>query len=102
MANTKIGGKKVVETRVQKYIDQGYSEIEARKKVSDDYRRIGAKGGSVKGTKGGFAADKERSRVSGALGGHRSKRGHKLIERYDTYGIYINKSSGETVRFNYV
>lgn len=55
MSGTVSGGKKVVETRVQKYMDQGYSEIEARKMVSDDYRRIGAIGGK-KGTTGGFAA----------------------------------------------
>ena len=83
ISGTKTGGKKVVETRVQKYIDQGYSEIEARKMVSDDYRRIGAKGGSVKGTKCGFASNVigndgltgfERARVAGALGGAKSRR----------------------------
>ena len=55
VSGSKIGGNKVVETRVQKYMDQGYSEIEARKMVSDDYRRIGAIGGK-NGTTGGFAA----------------------------------------------
>ena len=64
-------------------MSQGYSEIEARKMVSDDYRRIGAKGGSVKGTKGGFASEiigndgltgYERARVAGAIGGARSRR----------------------------
>ena len=83
MSGSKIGGKKVVETRVQKYMGQGYTEIEARKMVSDDYRRIGKIGGSVKGTKGGFASEVigddgltgyERARVAGAIGGARSKR----------------------------
>ena len=94
MAGNKQAGQKTVATMVEKY-----GSYEAYRQAM---RERASKGGSVKGTKGGFAADKERSRVSGALGGHRSKRGHKLIERYDTYGIYINKSSGETVRFNYV
>ena len=88
MSGSKIGGKKVVETRVQKYMGQGYTEIEARKMVSDDYRRIGKIGGSVKGTKGGFASEVigddgltgyERARVAGAIGGARSKRVSKRV-----------------------
>ena len=83
MSGNRTGGKKVVETRVQKYMNQGYNEIEARKMVSDDYRRIGAKGGSVKGTTGGFASSivgsdgltgVERARVQGAIGGSKSRR----------------------------
>ena len=82
MSGSKIGGKKVVQTRVKKYMDQGYSEIEARKMVSDDYRLIGSRGGQ-NGTKGGFASEiigndgltgYERARVAGAIGGARSKR----------------------------
>lgn len=84
MSGTVSGGKKVVETRVQKYMDQGYSEIEARKMVSDDYRRIGAIGGK-KGTTGGFAAkipcdcqiirgEHIKAQCSGFKGGSISKR----------------------------
>ena len=88
MSGSKIGGKKVVETRVHKYMDQGYGEIEARKMVSDDYRRIGAKGGSVMGTTGGFASSIigndgltgfERARVAGAKGGAISRRVKKNV-----------------------
>ena len=101
MAGSKIGGKKVVETRVQKYMSQGYGEIEARKMVSDDYRRIGAIGGSVKGTEGGFAADKNRARVSGALGGHRSKRGYKYIKDTIDGSLYIDVVTDEVVEYKY-
>ena len=83
MAANNKSGQTLVATRVHKYMSQGYSEIEARKMVSDDYRRIGAKGGSVKGTKCGFASNVigndgltgfERARVQGARGGAKSRR----------------------------
>lgn len=94
MAGNKQSGRKLVATMIEKY-----GSYEAYRQAM---RERASKGGSVKGTKGGFAADNERSRVSGAIGGKYSRRGHKLIERHDTYGIYTNKSSGKTVRINYV
>ena len=56
--------------------------------VSDDYRRIGAIGGSVKGTEGGFAAriscscsiiqgEHIKAQCRGAIGGAISKRKKK-------------------------
>lgn len=45
------------------------------KKDPDFYRKIGAKGGKVKGVKKGFALDPERARRAGAKGGKISKRG---------------------------
>lgn len=90
MSGTVSGGKKVVVTRVHQYMSQGYTETEARAKVSEDYRRIGAKGGSVKGTKGGFAAKVPcscsiiqgqhiKAQCLGAKGGYRSKRRKKNV-----------------------
>lgn len=96
MAGSVTGGKKVVETRVQKYMDQGYSEIEARKMVSDDYKRIGAQGGKNGNKKlnphysGGFAAKVPcncsiilgqhiKAQCVGAIGGARSKRRKKDV-----------------------
>lgn len=100
MSGTVSGGKKVVETRVQKYMDQGYSEIEARKKVSDDYRRIGAKGGK-NGNTGGFAFNPDIARSAGATGGKYSRRGYEMIERTETSGTYRRVSDGAIVEFKY-
>ena len=100
MSGTVSGGKKALRTRAQKYIDQGYTETEARKMVSDDYRRIGRIGGK-KGTTGGVANDSKRAAELGAIGGKYSRRGYKLIERHDTYGIYQRLSDGATVEFKY-
>ena len=97
VSGSKIGGNKVVETRVQKYMSQGYNEIEARKMVSDDYRRIGAKGGSVKGTTCGFAADSARASTAGKY----SRKGYKLIERTETSGKYRRMSDGAIVEIKY-
>lgn len=100
MAGNRIGGKKVVETRVQKYMAQGYSEIEARKMVSDDYRRIGAKGGK-NGNTGGFAFNRDIARSAGATGGKYSRRGYEMLERTETSGTYRRKSDGAIVEFRY-
>ena len=64
--NTKLGGSKVAATNKAKHGD-------------DFYRQIGAMGGraSYKGLKG-FAADKERARAAGIIGGKISKRGKKI------------------------
>lgn len=61
MAGTTVGGLKTVETNKKKYGE-------------DFYKNIGAKGGSVKGLKKGFAANPELARTAGAKGGSVSKR----------------------------
>ena len=61
MAGTTVGGLKTVETNKKKYGE-------------DFYVKIGAKGGSVKGLKKGFAANPELARTAGAKGGSVSKR----------------------------
>ena len=94
MANNKKGGATLVETMIEKY-----GSYEA---FRESMRERASKGGSVKGTQGGFAADNNRARASGAIGGKHSRRGHKLIKRHDTYGLYINNKSGSIVRINYV
>lgn len=64
MAGTTVGGLKTVETNKKKYGE-------------DFYVKIGAKGGSVKGLKKGFAANPELARKAGAKGGSVSKRERK-------------------------
>lgn len=93
MANNKDGGAKLVETMTKKY-----GSYEA---FRESMRERASKGGKNSNT-GGVANDRERAAEIGAIGGKYSRRGYKLIERYATYGIYVNKSNGETVRFNYV
>ena len=61
MAGTKAGGKKAAATNKTRH-------------GSDFYARIGKKGGSVVGTKGGFAANPELARIAGAKGGRISRR----------------------------
>lgn len=68
--------------------------------VSDDYRRIGRIGGKNSNT-GGFAKDSKRAAEIGAIGGKYSRRGYKIIERHDTYGIYQRLSDGALVEFRY-
>jgi general stress protein YciG len=65
MAGNKIGGVKAAARNKEKYGD-------------DFYSRIGANGGSApyKGKKG-FAADPDRARSAGKLGGSISKRTRK-------------------------
>lgn len=69
MAQTVEGGHKTATTNKTKY-------------GADFYKRIGAMGGSApyKGLKG-FAADRERARTAGILGGKISKRGKRKNER---------------------
>ena len=62
MSGNIAGGKKAAQTNKKRY-------------GSDFYANIGRKGGSVCGKKGGFAADRERARWAGAIGGKKSKRG---------------------------
>lgn len=61
MAGTKAGGKKAAATNKARH-------------GSDFYAKIGRKGGSVIGTKGGFAANPELARIAGAKGGRISRR----------------------------
>lgn len=60
MAGTRIGGKKTERTIKQRH-------------GRDFYQRMGRKGG-IKSRGGGFAADKERARTAGAIGGRVSSR----------------------------
>lgn len=62
MAGTKAGGKKAAQTNKTRH-------------GADFYAKIGRKGGSVVGTKGGFAANPELARIAGAKGGRISRRG---------------------------
>lgn len=61
MAGTKAGGKKAAATNKARH-------------GKDFYAKIGRKGGSVVGTKGGFAANPELARIAGAKGGRISRR----------------------------
>lgn len=61
MAGTKAGGLKAAATNKERHGD-------------DFYSRIGRKGG-LKGTTGGFWADRELAKRAGAKGGRNSKRG---------------------------
>lgn len=60
MAGTKAGGVKAAATNKTRH-------------GSDFYAKIGAKGG-MKGTTGGFAANRELARIAGAKGGRISRR----------------------------
>ena len=61
MAGTKAGGQKAAAKNLAKN--------------PNFYAEIGRKGGSVVGTKGGFAANPELARIAGAKGGRISRRG---------------------------
>lgn len=61
MAGTKLGGQKAALTNKSRH-------------GSDFYANIGRKGGQVKGTKGGFAANPELAKIAGAKGGRISRR----------------------------
>lgn len=70
MAGTVEGGKQAAETNKKRF-------------GGDFYSKIGNIGGSVTNTKTpkGFAADRERARTAGALGGRKSRRGPISIYR---------------------
>ena len=67
MAGTVSGGKAAANTNKLKYGD-------------DFYKRIGALGG-MKGTTGGFYANRELARIAGAKGGRKSRRTKQEIRR---------------------
>ena len=90
---TKQGGKKLVATMTEKY-----GSYEAYKQ---SMRELGSRGGSVNGTKGGFASDNVRARIAGSMGGKYSRKGYKLIERTETSGTYRRMSDGATVEIKY-
>ena len=67
MAGSKAGAQKAVQTIKNKYGTTSDGKIKM-------LAEIGARGGSVKGVKKGFAADKDRARWAGAKGGAKSRR----------------------------
>lgn len=69
-------------------------------KDPDYYKKLGAIGGRASGS-GGFAADNDRARTAGALGGKYGRKGHRLIERTETSGTYQRKSDGVIVEIKY-
>ena len=93
MVMTKKGGETLRQTMIEKHGSE-----EAWKAV---VRENGRKGGSVSTPTGGFGASKERAITSGSIGGRYSRRGHKIIERHDTYGLYTKTATGETVKIDY-
>jgi general stress protein YciG len=64
MAGTKAGAKKAKKTNIERH-------------GVNFFATIGANGGKVKGVKKGFAANPERARAAGKVGGARSRRGKK-------------------------
>ena len=72
MAGTKAGGLKAAATNKTRH-------------GKDFYAKIGAKGG-VKGTTGGFFANRELARLAGAKGGRISRRG----KPYDGFPVTFN------------
>lgn len=85
MAQTKVGAKKAV--------------FSVRERLGQDwYSVIGAKGGKASGT-GGFYADRTVAVRAGAKGGKLSKRGLSYVRSDDKYNYYINKLTGEPIKF---
>lgn len=70
MAGTKEGGLKCRNTNFERY-------------GSDYYKNIGRKGGSVCGTKKGFAANPQLAKEAGRKGGTISRRGKARESRQD-------------------
>lgn len=64
MAGTKAGAKKAKKTNIERH-------------GVDFFAKIGQSGGKVKGVKKGFAANPERARAAGQVGGAKSRRGKK-------------------------
>ena len=66
MSGTKAGAAKAKKTNIER-------------NGPNFFARIGAEGGKVKGVKKGFAANPERARQAGKVGGARSRRGKKTV-----------------------
>lgn len=66
MAGTKAGAAKAKKTNVERY-------------GKEFYAKIGSVGGKKTGVKKGFAANPERARKAGIVGGTRSRRGKKTV-----------------------
>ncbi len=64
MAGTRKGAAKARKTNIERH-------------GADFFAKIGSNGGKVKGVKKGFAANPERARAAGKVGGARSRRGKK-------------------------
>jgi hypothetical protein len=69
MAGTKIGGKHASNTNKKRYGE-------------DFYKKIGAKGGAKKVSKG-FGTNRELARSAGAIGGRKSRRTKVKLGEYD-------------------
>ena len=85
MAGNRLGGRKAAKTNIERY-------------GKDFYAEIGRKGG-MNGFKGGFYGDEKRARKYGALGGAKSKRGHKFIKEEDGYRFYRHIESNKIVKY---
>jgi len=84
--------------------------IKARQKMiikyggEDGYRAamraIGHKGGLATGTNGGFAHSTANPSLAGAKGGARSRRGYMFVKETMFAMHYIDKATGEKVKFH--
>lgn len=74
-----------------------------RERYGDNWRdkqaSSGAKGGSVKGTKGGFAANPELARKMGLRIGKISRKGYKYLRTHEGFHHYIKLDTGESVKY---
>ena len=64
MSGSRVGGAKTAKTNRERYGD-------------DFYKKIGSKGGKVKGVAKGFAANPELARAAGAIGSRKSRKRSK-------------------------
>lgn len=84
MSGNITGGKKAAQTNTKLY-------------GNDFYKRIGSAGGKAKVPKG--FAKSGKNRISGSVGGKRSKRGYKFIKEDDTATYYTRRSDNMIVEF---
>lgn len=82
---TPAGGKKAASTNKKKY-------------GKDFYVNIGRKGGAS-GCTGGFFANPALAKVAGARSGRISKKGYKYLGEEGKYRKYLDKKTGEVVKF---
>lgn len=83
MSGTKAGGLKASKTNIKRY-------------GKNFYGKIGAIGGRA-GTTGGFFANPGLAMTAGALGGHRSRRGWKLLAEYEGWLFYKQKNGKKLI-----